>query len=106
MVARFRYDEGLAEQARSELGRSLEALGQQAGYVSGVVGRAVDDPTLWVLTTSWANVGAYRRALSSYDIKMHVVPLLAHALDEPSAYEILVGDGAVAPNQSRPRGGG
>ena len=39
--------------------------------------------------TRWENVGAYRRALSSYDLKLHGVPVLSHALDEPGAYEVV-----------------
>jgi hypothetical protein len=35
-------------------------------------------------------VGAYRRALGGFDVKVHATPLLAQSLDEPSAYEILV----------------
>ena len=62
-------------------------LAAAAGYVDGQIGRNVDDPTLWVLMTRWANVGSYRRALSSYDVKMGAVPLLSRAIDEPSAYE-------------------
>ena len=42
-----------------------------------------------MLITEWASVGAYRRALSSYDVKVHATPLLAQSLDEPSAYEPL-----------------
>jgi hypothetical protein len=42
-----------------------------------------------VLTTQWVTVGAYRRALSSYDVKTRAVPVMQHALDEPSAYEVL-----------------
>jgi hypothetical protein len=53
------------------------------------VGRNLDDPTLWLLTTRWENVGAYRRALSSYDVKLNAVPLLSRAVDEPSAYELV-----------------
>ena len=34
-------------------------------------------------------MGAYRRALSSYDVKLHAVPTLSRALDEPSAYEVV-----------------
>ena len=59
------------------------------GYVDGRIGRNLDDPTLWVLTTRWENVGAYRRALSSYDVKLQAVPLLSRAIDEPSAYEVV-----------------
>ena len=62
-------------------------------YLSGNVNWAnVDDPELWVLTTRWQNVGAYRRALSSYDVKVTAVPLLSRAIDEPSAYEPLTGE--------------
>lgn len=104
VVTRFRYDETQAEQAQAELGRCVEAFEQRPGYVSGTVGRAVDDPTLWVLSTTWDNVGTYRRALSAYDIKLHVVPLLSKAIDEPSAYEVLIGSGSVVPNESKPRG--
>ena len=37
----------------------------------------------------WENVGAYRRALSAYDVKVGAVPLLSTAIDEPSAYEVV-----------------
>ena len=58
-----------------------------AGYVGGEIGRNVDDPELWVLTTRWENVGSYRRALSSYDAKLRAWPVLVTAIEEPSAYE-------------------
>ena len=44
------------------------------------------------------SVGAYRRALSSYDVKLQAIPLLSQAFDEPSAFEVLrdgVGPAAV-----------
>ena len=56
-------------------------------YLSGRIGRNVDDPELWVLATEWEGPGAYRRALSSYDVKLAAVPTLSRAIDEPSAYE-------------------
>lgn len=102
-ISRFRYDDDLAERATAELGLCLERLRERPGFLSGTVGRAMDDPTLWVLQTRWENVGSYRRALSAYDIRMTVVPLLSDAVDEPSAYEIVVGDGATALNEVRPR---
>lgn len=102
-ISRFRYDVDAAA-AQSELGRCLAGLAVMPGFVDGFVGRAMDDPTLWVLQTRWESVGAYRRALSSYEIKLTVVPLLSRALDEPSAFEVIIGDGATKPNESRPRG--
>ncbi len=102
-ISRFRYDMGGAG-AKDELGRCLAGLRAMPGFVDGFVGRALDDPGLWVLETRWESVGTYRRALSSYDIKATVVPLLSRALDEPSAYEVIVGEGATKPNEARPRG--
>jgi quinol monooxygenase YgiN len=89
VVSRFRVPVEDGEAFRAELAAAHAVLAERPGYVDGRVGRNVDDPTLWVLTTRWANVGAYRRALSSYDVKLHAVPLLSRALDEPSAYELV-----------------
>ncbi len=73
--------------------RAIAVLGDRPGWVEGTVGRNVDDPDLWVLATRWRDVGSYRRALSAYDVKVSAVPLLSTAVDEPSAYEVVLGDG-------------
>ena len=103
-ISRFRYDERDSAAAEADLTRCLDGLRGCSGYVDGAVGRALDDPGLWVLQTRWVNVGAYRRALSSYAVKMNVVPLLSRAVDEPSAYEVIAGEGATPPNSARLRG--
>jgi hypothetical protein len=96
-VNRFRSEDlGL----RDDLVSALAVLRAQTGCEDGRLGRNVDDPTLWVMVTTWADVGSYRRALSSYDVKVGAVPLLSRALDEPSAFEDLDGD----LNRSIPRG--
>jgi len=99
VVNRFRVPEDQAESFRGELEAALGVLAQQKGYADGRLGRNVDDPTLWAMVTRWQDVGSYRRALSSYDVKLGAVPLLSRAVDEPSAYEAL--DGEL--NQWRPR---
>jgi hypothetical protein len=76
---------------RAGLEQALGALSARPGFRTGTIGRNVDEPDLWVLTTTWDNVGSYRRALSSYDVKVAAVPVLAQAIDEPSAYETLDG---------------
>ena len=90
MVNRFRVSEDDADAFRGEVLAALGALAERPGYVAGQVGRNVDEPDLWLLSTTWANVGSYRRALSAYDVKVTAVPLLSRAVDEPSAYETLV----------------
>lgn len=103
VVNRFRDPSGDPDGAHTlaSLTRAHELLAEEAGYLDGVLGRNLDDPTLWVLSTRWESVGAYRRALSSYRIKAEAVPILSSALDEPSAYEV-VEPGSVL-NVARPR---
>ena len=87
VVTRFRVPDDDADAFRRDVEEARAALAERPGYVTGTIGRNLDDPGLWVLTTTWESVGAYRRALSSYDVKLRAVPLLGRALDEPSAYE-------------------
>lgn len=102
VVNRFRVSLDQTDAFRNELEDVHALLADRDGYVDGTVGRNVDDPELWVMTTRWETVGAYRRALSAYDVKVGAVPLLGRAIDEPSAYE-LVEPGAGL-NESSPRG--
>ena len=88
MVSRFVVPLEDGEAFRTELAAAHAVLAERPGYVGGQVGRNLDDPTLWLLSTRWEHVGAYRRALSAYDVKLHAVPTLGRALDEPSAYEV------------------
>ncbi|PVG83469.1 antibiotic biosynthesis monooxygenase [Nocardioides gansuensis] len=92
VVTRFRAPTAGVEAAatlRAGLEKALEVLATKPGHLGGEVGRNVDEPDLWVLSTRWQNVGSYRRALSSYEGKLLVQPLMVHALDEPSAYEVV-----------------
>jgi hypothetical protein len=55
-------------------------------------------PAHWTLVTEWESVGAYRRALGGFDVKVHATPLLSESLDEPSGFETLA--------SAEPGGGG
>ena len=102
VLSRFRAEDADADGLRSDLEQALAVLAVQKGFRDGRIGRNVDDPSLWVLETTWDGPGAYRRALSAYDVKLHAWATLGRALDEPSAYEVLrPGDD---PNQAVPRG--
>src|SRR3954447_14668942 len=68
---------------------ALAALAASPGYLSGRLTRALDDPSRWTLVTEWESVGAYRRALGGFDVKVHATPLLSESVDEPSAFETL-----------------
>ena len=75
---------------RERAREALDALAGQPGCRGGHVGRSMDEPHRWLLQTEWESVGAYRRALSSYDVKVRAVPVMYLAIDEPTAYEALV----------------
>jgi hypothetical protein len=92
VVNRFRVPEADSAAFRADLEHARTVLAERPGYVSGAIGRNLDDPELWVLTTTWEHVGAYRRALSAYDVKMGAVPLLSRAIEEPSAFEVVEPD--------------
>lgn len=74
--------------ARSE--ELMTALQGSAGHIATKVARALDDPTEWMIVSEWVNVGSYRRALSSYEVRVCAIPLSASAADEPSAFEVLL----------------
>ena len=87
VVNRFRVGADEASAFRTDLATARDLLAAQPGYLDGSLGRALDDPELWLLLTRWESVGAYRRALSAYDVKLHAWTTLGRALDEPGAFE-------------------
>ena len=89
-VTRYVVPEDEAPAFLEQADDALAAMVTRPGCTGGRVGRAIDDPTLWTLTTSWESVGAYRRALSSHDVKLRAVPLMYRCVDEPTAFEDLV----------------
>jgi len=99
VVTRFDVPEDDAASFRADAQAALAAFAARPGYLRGRLGRAADDPTAWVLTTEWEGVGAYRRSLSAYDVKVDAAPLLARGRDEPSAFEVLLSDDGGAPSR-------
>jgi len=76
---------GFVERAHA----ALAALAARPGYLRGELTRSLDEPSSWCLLTEWESVGAYRRALGGFDVKVTATPLLAESLFEPCAYESL-----------------
>lgn len=87
MLSRFRVPATDAEGFMAQARAAVAVLAGRPGFLSADLGQNLDEPALFTLTTRWRDVGSYRRALSGYEAKTVVVPLLSHALDEPSAYE-------------------
>jgi len=87
VVTRFQVPDSDAGGFRTAAEDLLGMLSGLPGFDHGTLGRAADDADLWVLATWWAGVGAYRRALSAYDVKMSAPAVMAYAVHEPSAFE-------------------
>lgn len=90
VVARYRVAPQDRPSFHADAAVALEALSRQAGFIHGSIAQATDEADLLLIRTEWSGVGAYRRALSAYDVKVQAVPLLSRALDEPSAYEVVL----------------
>ncbi len=104
LVCRFQPADASADVGafRERARRALALLTAAPGCLGGEVGRSVDEPSAWVLTVRFASVDAYRRALSPFDVRVHVVPLLSEAEPVPSTFETLVSavDGVVRDHAS------
>ncbi|MGH3672535.1 MAG: antibiotic biosynthesis monooxygenase [Pseudonocardiaceae bacterium] len=69
---------------------ALQLLSAQAGCRGGQLARSPDDTTRWVLVVQFESVVAYRRALSVFEVREQVVPLLSEAVPgESGGYEVL-----------------
>jgi hypothetical protein len=68
---------------------ALAPLASQSLCLGADICASIDDPNLAMVVTRWASIGDHRRAMSSFEVKMHTVPMLSQSLDEPSAYEVL-----------------
>ena len=89
VIGRFRVAAGDREAFHVAATAAIEALSAQPGCRAASLGQSTDDSDLLVIRTEWDGVGAYRRALSAFDVKVRAIPLLSSAIDEPSAYELI-----------------
>lgn len=109
MILSCRFDVPTAEDAafRAQLRTAVGLLSAQAGCELALAGTSVDGPgptgQVWTLLARFTSVTAYRRALSPFDVRTHVVPLLARARDDgASTVQILLeaDDGTVVEHRS------
>lgn len=88
-MTRLRSGEDLTD----ALAALCDVLGGLPGCVTAESARNLDEPDLWLLMARWSDVGSYRRALSSYEVRVAMAPLMGVVIDEPSAYESAGADG-------------
>jgi hypothetical protein len=92
-VNRLHANGSAEEQISAELRVLIDVFATLPGFRRARAGRCFDEPDVWILLTEWENVGTYRRALSSYAVKTSGYPVFVRIVDEPGAYEVLLGSG-------------
>ena len=106
LVRHYRVGAGDAAGFTARARRAIELLTAQPGCLRVTLARATEDGQTWLLVAEFESVNAYRRALSPFDIREHVVPLLSEpdqaGTGGPSTFEsLLVGaDGVVTEQPS------
>lgn len=86
-ISRFAVSPQAEATFRADAGVAVAQFSTSAGCLSAELVRNLDDPTLWAIVSSWAQVGDYRRAFNGTPAKLALIPLLSQAIDEPSAYD-------------------
>lgn len=93
VICHFAVDAADPAEAENFMTRARRALGlltAQPGCLGGELGRSPDDTIRWVLVVRFDSVVAYRRALSPFEVREHVIPLLSEALTmQPCGFEVL-----------------
>jgi quinol monooxygenase YgiN len=80
-----------ADDSFLDLGRALlVALAGAEGYVSGQIARSPDEPDVWLMVTTWRDVGSMRRGFGSFDAKVAAAPVMLSAVDRVSAFEVML----------------
>ena len=98
LVCRFTVAEVVVRAFTERVDRALALLTAQPGCRRAQLSRSTDEADRFVLTVEFDSVVAYRRAMSPFEVREHVIPLLSEATtDEPAAYEplLVAADGAV-----------
>ncbi|WP_228769761.1 antibiotic biosynthesis monooxygenase [Actinokineospora alba] len=89
LIARFTVTE--PEPFTTRAHRALELLLAQRGCLRGLLVRSTESAETWVLTVEFASVSAYRKSMSPFEVREHVIPFLAEAdAAETAAYEIVL----------------
>jgi Antibiotic biosynthesis monooxygenase len=98
LVCRYRLASPDVAAFTGRVRRCVELLTAQPGCRRATFARATDAADAWLLVVEFDSVPAYRRALSPFEVREHVVPLLSDALtDEPATFEpLLTGEGGTA----------
>lgn len=86
VIHRFRVRPGSTAEFLAAAAPALDHLRGRPGVEAVDLVANIDDPELWALVSRWPDVGHYRRAISGAAATYALMPVMAYAIDEPSAY--------------------
>lgn len=72
-----------------ELRTCLLILSELPGCLSAELGRSMDSESDFVFITRWESVGSYRKALSNFQVKAEVVPVLSRYMVDSITAELI-----------------
>ena len=75
---------------RAQLEDVQTVLQQSAGFIDLQLLHSPDEVDLYLVQSTWKDVGSYRRATSATAAKLVVWPFVATMLDLPSTFETLL----------------
>ena len=104
VVIRFVIDSDEAVAFTSSAQSVADVLAVRDGCTEVAVCRSTDDRGHWLISTRWASVGQYRRAMSAIDVRAQCIPFFGSAVDELTVYEVLYqrnGEQAVVSTSAR-----
>jgi quinol monooxygenase YgiN len=70
--------------------RMVELCSQSPGFLSSELGQSTDSLEDFTLIHRWSGVGAYRKFLSRYEIKLEVIPFLSTFTKDSVTVEIIM----------------
>ena len=89
VIAQLVVPEGDRAQFDQGYARIGELVGQSPGFLSSELGQSTDSLQDLTLIHRWEGVGAYRKFLSRYEVKLEVIPFLSKFTKESVTVEII-----------------
>jgi quinol monooxygenase YgiN len=89
VIAQLVVPEGDRAQFDQGYARIGELAAQSPGFLSSELGQSTDSLQDLTLIHRWEGVGAYRKFLSRYEVKLEVIPFLSKFTKESVTVEII-----------------
>ncbi len=89
VVAQLVVPAGVRDQFDEGCERMAMLCAESPGFVSSELGQSTDSLEDLTLIHRWANVGAYRKFLSRYDVKREIIPFLSTFTTDSVTVEII-----------------